>query len=226
MNFTRRQFNCVAIAALGSAVLPAFAADLVRGRDYDHIDPPQPGDDPAKIEVLEFFSYGCPHCKDLNPLVSRWLTTLPEDVAFKRVPVGWGRAAWANLARLYYALEATGDLKRLDDAVFRAIHDERVSLFSEKTIADWVTRRGLDAKRFAAAYDSAGTRRMLTRGEELTRNYKVEGVPLLTVDGGYAVTALAAKGFADHLAITDGLIGLARSARQQNTRAKAPKSSR
>lgn len=217
MRLTRRQFNRIAVAALGAAALPAFAADLVRGRDYEPIDPPQPGDDPGKIEVIEFFSYGCPHCKDLNPLVVRWAATLPKDLAFKRIPVSFGRAAWTNLARLHYALESTGELKRLDDAVFQAIHGERANLFSEKTILDWVTRQGTDAKRFAAAYDSFGMRTQLARGEDLVRKYKVEGVPLLTVDGRYAVTARAAKGFQDHLAIADGLIDLARAARRRNS---------
>jgi len=216
MKLTRRQFNRIAMAALGAAVLPAFAVDPVLGRDYDPIDPPQPGDDPVKIEVLEFFSYGCPHCKDLNSLVTDWVATLPADVTFKRVPVSFGRAAWANLARLYYTLETTGDLQRLDDAVFQAIHRERVNLFSAKAIVDWVARQGTDAQRFTAAYNSFSVHTMLARGEELTRKFKVESVPLLTVDGRYAVTAQEARSFADHLAITEGLIGLTRAARLRN----------
>ncbi len=154
--------------------------------------------------------------EDLNSLVKGWVTTLPADVTFKRVPVSFGRAAWANLARLYYTLETTGDLQRLDDAVFQAIHRERVNLFSAKAIVDWVARQGMDVQRFTAAYNSFSVHTMLARGEELTRKFKVEGVPLLTVDGRYAVTAREARSFADHLAITEGLIGLTRAARLRN----------
>ena len=136
MSFARRNF-VRSIFALGAALtvaMPALAQTA--GKDYTPITPAQPTDDAAKIEVLEFFSYGCPHCSDFHPLISAWAAKQPGDVVFKRVPVSFGRAAWANAAKLYYTLEATGDLAKLDGDVFKAIHSERVNLFDEKTILE------------------------------------------------------------------------------------------
>jgi thiol:disulfide interchange protein DsbA len=107
--------------ALLAVILPV-RAELAVGRDYLPIIPAQITDTPAKIEVIEFFSYGCPHCSEFHPIVGKWAAALPSDVTFKRVPVTFGRPQWASLARLFYALEATGDLARLDNAVFDALH--------------------------------------------------------------------------------------------------------
>lgn len=211
MTLNRRDFNRFLVAGLALAALPVTAAPLQEGRDYERIQPPQPGDASAKIEVLEFFSYGCPHCKDFNPLVMAWAAKLPRDVSFRRVPVSFGRAAWANLARLHHSLETLGELARLDDAVFRAIHDARTNLFTDKAILAWVRAQGVDEKRFNAAFTSFGVKTQLARDEQLTRSHKVHGVPLLTVAGRYAVTGQAAKGLADLLPIADGLIVMARA---------------
>lgn len=217
MKLTRRDFHRLLLAGLAGRALPLSAAApaLVEGRDYAPIQPPQPGESPGRIEVLEFFSYGCPHCKDFHPLVMAWAARLPADVRFLRVPVSFGRAAWANLARLYHSLVATGDLARLDLAVFRAVHDERVNLFTPDAIRAWVKRQGVDAKRFAEVFDSFGVQTRLARDEQLVRNYKVEGVPLLTVGGRYAVTGGAARGLADLLPIADALIERVRSERKR-----------
>jgi thiol:disulfide interchange protein DsbA len=210
MKLTRRDFNRFLLAGLAGAALPVAAAPLQQGRDYEPIQPPQPGESAGKIEVLEFFSYGCPHCKDFHPLVMAWAAKLPKDVSFKRVPVTFGRAAWRNLARLYHSLQATGDLVRLDTTVFRAIHEQRINLYTDKSISAWVQGQSVDAKRFAAAFESFTVNTQVARDEQLEKNYKVQGVPLLTVAGRYAVTGQAAKGLADLLPIADGLIGMAR----------------
>jgi protein dithiol oxidoreductase (disulfide-forming) len=212
MTISRRDFNTFLFASLAGAALPASAAVLVEGRDYVPIQPPQRGDSPGKIEVLEFFSYGCSHCKDFHPLIMAWVAKLPKDVSFKRVPVTFGRAAWKNIAKLYHSLIATGDLARLDDAVFHAIHNERTNLYTDQNILDWVKRNRVDVKRFSAAYDSFGVSTQVARDEQLVKNYKVSGVPLLTVAGRYAVTGQAAKGLADLLPIADELIVMARKA--------------
>jgi thiol:disulfide interchange protein DsbA len=214
MKISRRDFNRFLLAGLAGAALPVCAAPLQQGRDYDPIQPPQPGESAGKIEVLEFFSYGCPHCKDFHPLVMAWAAKLPKDVSFKRVPVTFGRAAWTNLARLYHSLQTSGDLARLDTAVFSAIHEQRVDLYTDKSILAWVKGQGVDTKSFAAAFDSFGVNTQVARDEQLVKNYKVQGVPLLTVAGHYAVTGQAAKRLADRLPIADGLIEMARVSKQ------------
>ncbi len=217
MRPTRRAFNRLLLACLAGAVLPGHsrivkAATLIEGRDYERILPPQPGETPGKIEVLEFFSYGCPHCKDFHPLVMAWAARLPGDVSFKRIPVTFGRTTWSNLARLYYGLEATGDLARLDEAVFRAIHEERINLFTPSAILAWIRREGVDEKRFKAAFDSFGVSALVSRSDQLVRNYRIRSVPRLTVAGRYQVTGQAARSYEDLLAIADGLIEMSRRA--------------
>jgi thiol:disulfide interchange protein DsbA len=216
MTLTRRRFNQTLLAAfaVGTLPLPAGTAELVEGRDWIPISPPQPGDSAGKIEVSEFFSYGCPHCRELHPLVSVWATRLPEDVDLRRIPVSFGRAAWANLARLYLALELTEDLARLDMAVFDAIHDKRANLYTKEKIVEWVAAQGVDAKAFTATFDSFAVQTRLARSDQLVRQYGIDAVPRLTVAGRYAVVGREAKGHGDLLVIADALIEQVRSHRE------------
>jgi thiol:disulfide interchange protein DsbA len=209
---SRRQFHRLVLATLAVTALPAQAADA----EWLPITPPQLGDSPGKIEVLEFFSWGCPHCRDFNPLVSRWAEKLPKDVVFKRVPVSFGRAAWSNLARLFYALEGIGELKRLDDAVFAAIHDRRVNLYTEAAALAWVRQQGVDARRFSDTFKSFSTETRVARAEQLSRAYKIDSVPLLTVAGRYRVVSQAARGQAGLLAVADDLIDRVRKERPKS----------
>ncbi len=208
MESARRRFlsSALALGATMSVSAPLFAQTA--GREFNPINPIQPTDDPSKIEVVEFFSYGCPHCADFNPLLNLWAAKLPADVVLKKVPVSFGRAAWANAAKLYYALEVTGDLKRLEGDVFKAIHQERTNLFDEKTINSWVAARGVDSKKFSEAFGSFGVMSKLRRGDQMAQGYKIEGVPAMAVDGKFLI---AAMGFEQQLATADKLIARARS---------------
>ncbi len=221
MPLTRREFHRALLATLTAAALPATvhaaaapAIQLVEGRDWGPITPPQAGDSPGKIEVLEFFSYGCSHCRDFNPLIMRWEKQLPKDISFRRVPVTFGRAAWSSLARLFYTLEASGQLARLDQAVFDAIHLRKTNLYTEQNVLSWVASQGVNSQTFRDQMNSFAVETRMARGETLARNYKVSGVPLVTVDGRYAVLGNAAKGLPDLLAIADGLIAQARQNRR------------
>jgi thiol:disulfide interchange protein DsbA len=208
MKFARRSFVS-AIFALGASLtvaMPALAQTA--GKDYTPISPVQPTDDAGKVEVLEFFSYGCPHCSDFNPLVTAWAAKLPADVVFKKVPITFGRAAWANISKLYFTLEITGDLARLEADVFKAIHQERVNLFDERTLTEWVTKKGVDAKKFSDTFNSFGVMSKVKRADQQAQAYKIQGVPALAVDGKYMV---GGKDFNEQLAIADKLIAKARS---------------
>ncbi|MGC1519394.1 MAG: thiol:disulfide interchange protein DsbA/DsbL [Azonexus sp.] len=208
MKFARRSF-VTTIFALGAALtvaMPSWAQTV--GKDYTLISPAQPTEDAGKIEVLEFFSYGCPHCADFNPLVTAWAAKLPGDVVFRKVPITFGRAAWANIAKLYYALKVTGDLDRLESDVFKAIHNDRINLFDEKSLLEWVAKKGVDQKKFAEAFNSFGVMSQVKRGDQMAQAYKIQGVPALAVDGKYLV---GGKDFNEQLAIADKLIAKARS---------------
>ena len=199
--------------ALLAVVLPA-RAQLAVGRDYVPIVPAQTSDHPAKIEVIEFFSYGCPHCSDFHPVLGKWAATLPGDVVLVRVPITFGRPQWASLAKLYYALEATGDLARLDGAVFEALHRKGSKLYDDRSVADWVKAQGVDGKKFADAYSSFGVVSKVKRADQMAQAYKIQGVPALAVDGKYLVLGKEIKGLPDLVLLTDQVIDLARSERK------------
>lgn len=206
MKFARRSFLGAAMGSALTVALPSFAQTA--GKDYTLISPVQPTEDAGKIEVLEFFSYGCPHCAEFNPLVVAWAAKLPADVVFKKVPITFGRAAWANTSRLYYTLDITGDLARLESEVFKAIHVERVNLFDERTLNEWVAKKGVDAKKFADTFKSFGVNSKVSRADQMAQAYKIQGVPALAIDGKFMV---GGQGFNEQLAIADKLIVKARS---------------
>lgn len=207
MKFARRSF-VGAIFALGAALTVALpAAAQTAGKDYTPISPAQATEDAGKIEVLEFFSYGCPHCSDFNPLLTAWIARQPADVVVRKVPVSFGRAAWANIAKLYYTLEITGDQHRLENDIFKAIHQERTNLFDEKALTEWVVKKGVDQKKFSETFNSFGVMSKVKRADQIAQAYKIQGVPALAIEGKYLV---GGKDFNDTLAIADSLIAKAR----------------
>jgi thiol:disulfide interchange protein DsbA len=199
--------------ALFAVALPAAAQTA--GRDYAPIEPAQATDNPAKIEVIEFFSYGCPHCSEFHPTVSKWSAKLPSDVVFKRVPITFGRAQWVNLSKLYYALEATGDLAKLDGAVFHALHEKGLKLYDDKSIAEWVTAQGIDGKKFMDAYNSFGVISKVKRGDQLAQGSKIQGVPAIAVDGKYLVLNEGVSNNEALVARADTVISKARNDRSK-----------
>lgn len=210
----------VSLALLSLLAATAFApaqAQLVAGQDYRVLNPPRPTSSPDKIEVVEFFSYACPHCARLYPLLNAWVAKLPPDVLFRRVPVGFNRDAWVNLQRAYYALDATGDLARLDGPLFHAIHEERKALFDESSIADWVARNGGNADKFTAAYTSLGINKESFQADKMAEEFHIAGVPALAIDGRYVALADGStdeqQALKDLLANTDELIARVRSER-------------
>lgn len=175
----------VAVALCALAFSLPSRSEPVEGRDYERLAAPQAPESAGKIEVLEFFSYGCPHCNTFHPLVSQWSAQLPGNVNFIRVPVSMGHAQWGQLVRAYYALQATGNLARLDTALFDAIHKEKQPLFNEASITAWAVQHGVDAAKFTAAYNSFDVSARSSRAEQLSRNYQVDGIPRIVVDGKY-----------------------------------------
>jgi thiol:disulfide interchange protein DsbA len=181
-------FLLLLAAICATAALPVRAAPAaVEGTDFRVIPSAQPTSSSGKIEVLEFFSYACPHCNDFYPLVSSWAAKLPKDVVFNRVPVGFGRQVWMNLARAYYSLKASGDFDKLDGPLFHALHEEHLNLVDEGSLADWVGKQGGHADKFAAAYTSFGVNNDTERADEMVQSYTVDAVPTLAVNGRYIV---------------------------------------
>jgi len=207
------------VLATAATLMPvAVHAQGVEGTDYRKIEPPQPTTSPGKIEVIEFFSYMCPHCKEFHPLVTTWAAKLPKNVVFRRVPVGFNRPPWINLARAYYALQASGDLDKLDGPLFGAIHEEHLQLYDEQSLADWVGKNGGSAEKFAAAYSSFGVNNQTVQADQMVEHYRIEAVPTMVVNGEYAAMG---KNFAEILVNTDRLIAQVQTeARAAGTPAK------
>ena len=196
------------LAALGGIGLPAWAQDGAKG--FELVSPPQQTDVKGKVEVLEFFHYGCPHCKSFDPLLELWVKKLPADVVFVRVPVTWGNPQLIGLAKLFLTLETTGDHARLHGQIFDAVQSEKLPLHTEAGAQEWAVKKGIDAKKFAEAYRSFNVNVRLKRVEELGRNYKVQGVPLLAIDGKYFTSASIAGSHEAALKSADQLIVRAR----------------
>jgi len=176
----------LAALLLAFGVSSSAAAQLAAGRDYRVINPPQPTESGKKIEVLEFFWYGCPHCNALQPSLKIWLKQKSADVEFRRVPAILSDS-WIPLTRAYYALEVTGALDKLHHEMFSAIHEKNLRLQDPKVLFDWVARHGVDRQKFSDAYGSFGVQSRGQRSIEMTRNYVITGTPSITVDGKYVV---------------------------------------
>jgi thiol:disulfide interchange protein DsbA len=200
------------LVLLGAAG-PGLAA-LTAGKEYVVLSQPLPVDSADKIEVKEFFWYGCPHCNDLEPLIEKWLKTLPADAEFRRQPTIF-RDSWAPGARTYYALEAMGQLQRMHPEVFRAMHVDRINLTDENVLFDWMAKKGVDRKQFVDAYNSFNVQTKTKRAEQLTRQSKLAGVPAIVVDGRYATSASFTGSHEAMLAAVDELIQKARAERKK-----------
>lgn len=211
----KRVFALLFATVLSSLVMssPVLAAEPQVGREFKAISPPLTGPK-DKIEVIEFFSYGCPHCSDFHPIISKWAASLPKDVSFRRVPVSFSRPEWARLSRLYYALEATGDLAKLDTAVFLALHEQRVSFKTDEAVVAWAASKGVDAKKFGDAFGAFSMQSKVQRADADATAARIGGVPALAVDGKFLINNEAASNYEHLLQITDSVIVKARKDRK------------
>ena len=199
-----------AMLALGGVGVPVLAEGPAAG-GFELVSPPQPTDAKGKVEVIEFFHYGCPHCKAFDPLLEMWVKKLPADVVFRRVPVTWGNPQLSGLAKLHLALEASGELGRLHGQVFDAVQSDKLPVNTEAGATEWVAKKGGDAKKFAEAYRSFNVQVRLQRVEQVGRDYKIQGVPTLAVDGKYFTSGSIAGTHEAALKVADQLIVKARA---------------
>ncbi len=207
--FLRMLFATLCFSLLWST---SARAELELGKQYVLVSPAQPTESGKNVEVLEFFSYACPHCHELEPVLNPWVKKLPGDVTFRRMPAIFSDK-WAVLARIFYAAEALGQLDRLHPAIFNAMHVDRLDLTNEKTLQDWVGKNGVEVKKFMDAYNSFSVQGKAQRAKQLTRAFAVTGVPALVVDGKYMTSASQAGSNEKLLPVLDELIKKARQER-------------
>ena len=182
----RRDFSlAVAAGSLGlMAHLPAQAQARApkAGTEYLVLDKRVPVDAPAgKIEVIEFFSYNCPHCNDFEPALEAWAKSKPADVVLRRVPVPFVGNDVEAKQRLYYALEAMGKVDEYQPKVFNAIHAQRQNVNGDANIVAWAEKSGLDAAKFKELFTSFGVASKAKRASQLTDAYKVAGLSLIHI---------------------------------------------
>ena len=187
----------------------AAAATPVEGKDYVAVPLPQPTAG-GKIEVTEFFWYGCPHCFALEPKLQAWAARLPKDVQFRRVPAVLA-AHWQPMAKSFYALEATGT--DLHAKMFNAIHVENINLNDEQTFLQWAAKQGADSRKIGDAYRSFGVNSKLQAARQLNVNYGLTSVPTLVIAGKYRTSPSMAGSAEQMFQVADHLIEQTRKGR-------------
>jgi thiol:disulfide interchange protein DsbA len=203
----RREFAKSAAAGLAAAALPAWAQWAWKeGTHYVRLAQPAPvGASAGKIEVLEFFWYGCPHCHELEPALDEWVRKLPAEVAFRRVPVGFA-AVHETHQRLFYTLEAMGKLDALHRKIFAAIHLQRQRLDREGDQATFVGAQGVDAAQFSKLWRDATITGKVQQAKRLVDAYKIDGVPAIGVHGRFYTAGSLAGDNKRALQVADFLI--------------------
>lgn len=184
---------------------PAAAEEFEEGIDYQLVPTKGIAYPDGKVEVAEFFWYGCPHCWSLEPVLEAWKSKMPEGATFVRVPAPINER-WAFHARVFYALEAMGALDELHRPLFAAIHDERKPLFDRDAVAKFVAEHGVDAKSFLSTMDSFAVDAKVRQAETLTRRYGIDGVPTLVINGKYKTGPTLAASNDRAMAIVDYLV--------------------
>jgi thiol:disulfide interchange protein DsbA len=198
------------LAALALLCAAQAHAEVVAGRDYKLLNPPQPTAG-KKIEVLEFFFYGCSHCYHLHPLLDAWDKKKPGDVELQYVPVIFHESA-EPMARAFYALEAMGRRGQLHDALFKALNVQGIDLRDEASITGFVAQRGVDGAKFGAAYNSFSMSSRIARANQMVQSYGVRGTPTIAVDGKYIISNLLPE---DTIRVLDEVIKIARKERSK-----------
>jgi thiol:disulfide interchange protein DsbA len=197
----------LALATAGAFGQAALRSEVVR------LDPPRPVATGERIEVIEFFYYGCPICYELEPHMTRWLATqAPGYIALRRIPA-LSSEGWETLAKLYFTLEAIGEINRMHWPVYDNFHFDGKLLNEEKVMLEWVGNNGIDAKKFAEVYGSQEIQAKLAQSRELMKAYDVRGVPTIIVDGKYMSSARLAGGTRALMQIVDELVRRAKSER-------------
>ena len=179
---------------------PSLAAETPKAKaagaelPYDVVNPAHPTNDPAKIEVLAFFWYGCPHCYHFEPYIKDWLKTKPENVVFIRQPAIFN-PHWAAHAKAFFTAESLGVLDKVHEDFYDAIQNKKETLESEADLAKFFSAHGVKEEDFRKAYKSFAVDAKMRQAEALAPSYGIDGTPTLIVNGKYRIGAGKAKSF-------------------------------
>lgn len=202
----------LAAAFVGLALAAASAASSGANVDglYRKLPSPQPTSDPDKIEVVEVFWYGCPHCNRFQPYLEKWLETLPADVRFVRMPAIFNDR-WEVHARAYYIAAALGVLDDIHPRIFAAIHDEGRGLPTLEAVRAFFIEQGVSGNEFDRHARSFTVTSGIQRSFVMQQRYGLRGVPAVVVNGRYVVSGSTAGDYPTVLEVVDALIGRERA---------------
>jgi thiol:disulfide interchange protein DsbA len=212
--FSARLLGLATVGWTGAGLAPLAHAQggPIEGKQYKAVNPPLPVGSEGKIEVVEFFWYGCPHCFAFESSLDAWYKRLPADVAFRRVPVAFRQEPFVAHQKLFYTLEAMGLVGTLHRKVFDAIHlnrepsDQTPRLANAEQIGEFVEKQGIDKAQFMAAFNSFGVNTKAGQAQKMATAYQIDGVPALGVQGRYYTSGTHAGDLEKALAVTEFLI--------------------
>jgi thiol:disulfide interchange protein DsbA len=194
----------------------AGRADYTEGVEYTRLPQSQPVETGSKIEVREIFWYGCSHCYNLEPAITKWLKTKPANAQFVRMPAILG-PSWEPHARAFYAFEALGVIDKLHSALFNALHAQGQALNNESSIAEFVAKHGVDKEKFLKAYNSFSVDAHVKNAVQMALRYGIEGVPTLIVDGKFKTSSALVGGPDRLMQMADYLVKKSAAERKKPT---------
>ncbi|MCW2268831.1 Thiol:disulfide interchange protein DsbA precursor [compost metagenome] len=200
------------VAASVFGMTAQAAEPIEAGKQYIELSNPVPVSVPGKIEVVELFWYGCPHCYSFEPVVNPWAEKLPADVNFKRIPAMFG-GPWDAHGQMFLTLEAMGVEHDVHAAVFDAIQNQRKQLTKPEDMADFLATQGVDKEKFLATFNSFAIKGQVQKAKELAKKYEITGVPSMVVNGKYRFDLGTAQGPQGVLNVADQLIAKERAAK-------------
>lgn len=200
-----------ALVSLSLFGLSVQAESIEAGRQYTELSSPVPVSQPGKIEVVELFWYGCPHCYQFEPTLNPWVEKLPGDVNFVRVPAMFG-GLWDVHGQLFITLESMGVEKKVHDAVFEAIHKEKRKLATPEEMAEFLAAHGVDKSKFLSTFNSFAVKGQMAKAKKLAMSYQITGVPVLIVNGKYRFDISSSGGETQALDVANFLIQKERTA--------------
>jgi thiol:disulfide interchange protein DsbA len=191
------------------ALLPLLIFHAVHaewGEGFDPIDPPVATTAPdGKVEVVEFFWYGCPHCYQMEPQLETWLESKPENVSFIRVPAPLNNK-WTIHAQFYYAAEILGLTEKLHIPLFEAMHVKKRRLFDKDSLIDFAVEQGVDKQKFVDALNSFGVYVKVQNAKKLGARYQLDGVPAIGINGKYKTSGSLAGSYDKMFEIVSKLV--------------------
>lgn len=197
------------MGALAATLAPVSLSLRAQSGDYSTLQTALPVENPGKVEIAEFFWYGCIHCYNMEPALESWVPKLPADAYFRRIPAVFNER-WGIDAGIFYAFESLGVLDKVHRPFFDAIHKDRLKTDSPAALNEWLAKNGVDPKKLEAATKSFGVQSKVKRAAQLTASSRIDGTPALMVQGRYTISTEQGRGAAGMLASAERLIPVVR----------------